>query len=55
MRARFEALLLKFAALLLDRNVQRSIVVSRQDNNHLFEVVFELRAIANRIERKYEV
>ena len=28
---------------------------TRQDNNHLFEVVFGLRAIANRIERKYEV
>jgi len=54
MRRRVEAILLRLAARVLDRNVQRSAVVSRQDNNWLFEAVYELRAIAHRIEQRYE-
>jgi hypothetical protein len=53
-KARFEALALRAAAALLDRNVARSMVVSRKDNNWLFEAVFELRAIAKRIEDGYK-
>ena len=52
-KARFEAFLLKLAAWMLNRNVERSMVVSRRDNNWLFEAVFELRAIAGRIESGY--
>jgi hypothetical protein len=54
MRRRFEALLLRLAARVLDRNVQRSAVVSRRDNNWLFEAVYELRSIARRIESGYD-
>lgn len=55
MKARFEAALLRLAAWILDRNVERSRVVSRKDNNLLFEMEFELRAIAKRIEAGYDV
>jgi hypothetical protein len=54
MKARFEAALLRLAAFLLDRNVQRSMVVSRSDNNRLFEMPHDLRAIAARIESGYK-
>lgn len=54
MKRRFEAALLRFAAWVLDRNVKRSPHVSRKDNNYLFNVVFELRYIAERIEKEYK-
>lgn len=54
MKERFEALLLRLAAWLLDRNVQRSRVISREDNNRIFVMPYDLRAIANRIEKGYE-
>jgi hypothetical protein len=54
MRKMIEILLLRLAAALLDRGVQRALVVSRHDNNWLFEAVFELRAIAMRIEQNYD-
>ena len=53
MEKRFEAALLRLAAWILDRNVQRAMVVSRRDNNWLFEVAHELRSIACRIEAGY--
>ena len=55
MKARFEALLIRFAAwILLERNVSRSRVVSRQDNNYMFEVGWQLQDIAKRIETNYK-
>ena len=54
MRARFEAALIRLAAMLLNRNVQRARVVSRKDNNWLFDAVFHLQDIAKRIERGYD-
>lgn len=50
---RLEAFLLRLAAWILDRNVQRSRVVTRRDNNVLFEMPSDLRAIAGRIENGY--
>lgn len=53
-RAWFEGALLRIAAsIVLGRNVRRASVVSRKDNNYLFEVGFELNAIAGRIESGY--
>ena len=54
MKERFEAALLRLAAWILDRNVQRSMVVSRRDNNWLFEAERELRKIADKIEAGYD-
>lgn len=54
MRARFEAFLLLFAARILDRNVERSMVISRRDNNWLFEATFEVRQIAARVSDGYQ-
>lgn len=53
MKKYFEAALLRLAAFIIDRNVQRAGVVSRKDNNWLFEAHFELHAIANRITKDY--
>lgn len=53
MKQWLEVQLLRIAAHILDRNVKRSPVISRRDNNWLFDVVFELRAIASRIEQNY--
>ena len=55
MKAWFEATLLRIAAAIVgDRNVTRAPVVSRADNNAMFEMAFDLRKIADRIERGYE-
>jgi len=54
MRRYFEAALLRLAALIIDRNVQRAGVTSRIDNNWLFEAHYKLHDIANSIARKYE-
>ena len=54
-KARFEAALIRFAAYILhDRNVSRSPVVSRHDNNEMYEMGYELRKIAQRIEQSYK-
>jgi hypothetical protein len=49
----YEAWLLLRAAKILNRNVERSSVINRRDNNYLFEVEFELKAIAQRIKSEY--
>ncbi|WP_070962736.1 hypothetical protein [Vibrio sonorensis] len=49
----YEAWLLLRAAKILNRNVERSPVINRRDNNYLFEVEFELKAIAQRIKSEY--
>ena len=54
-RRKFEALLILLAAKILSgRNVQRSPVVSRRDNNQMFEIAGELGEIAERINNKYQ-
>lgn len=53
LKKHFEASLLLLAAKILDRNVQRSPVINRRDNNYLFEVEFELKAISQRIKSEY--
>jgi hypothetical protein len=55
LKARFEAALIRFAAYVLERrNVPRAPVVSRQDNNAMFEMGYDLRKIAQRIEQGYK-
>ncbi|UFQ02212.1 hypothetical protein [Pseudomonas fitomaticsae] len=53
-RRQFEAWLILLAAKILSgRNVQRSPVVSRRDNNQMFEIAGELEEIAQRISTNY--
>lgn len=53
-RRKLEAWLILLAAkILMDRNVQRSPVVSRRDNNQMFEIAGELEEIAQRISTNY--
>nr|WP_315447957.1 hypothetical protein [uncultured Pseudomonas sp.] len=53
-RRKFEAWLILLAARILSgRNVQRSPVVSRRDNNQMFEIAGELEEIAQRISTNY--
>ena len=53
-RRKLEAWLILLAAkILIDRNVQRSAVVSRRDNNDMWAMAEKLEAIANRISKKY--
>ncbi len=53
-RRQLESALILLAAWILGgRNVSRSPVVSRRDNNQMFEMDFELRAIARRIRKQY--
>ncbi len=49
-----EIYLILLAAKILDRNIQRSKYISRKDNNFLFEIPYELKAIAKRMEEDYE-
>ena len=54
-RRKFEAWLILLAAkILMDRNVQRSPVVSRRDNNDMWAMAEKLEAIATRIRKKYQ-
>ena len=53
LKKHYEAWLLLHAAKILNRNVERSPVINRRDNNYIFEVEFELRAIAKRIKSEY--
>lgn len=53
-RRRLEAALILLAAwLLAGRNVQRSGVVSRRDNNEMGYMAEKLEGIADRIKRQY--
>jgi hypothetical protein len=55
LKARYEAFLLRIAvAIVSGRNVARSPVVSRRDNNAMFEMGFELKKIADRVSTGYE-
>lgn len=54
LRRRLEAALILLAAwLLAGRNVQRSGVVSRRDNNDMSAIAERLEDIADRIKRQY--
>jgi hypothetical protein len=54
MRSIFEAWLIRIAAKIVrGRNVQRAMVVSRADNNWMFETGYELDKIADRITSGY--
>ena len=51
---KFEAWLILLAAkILIGRNVQRSPVVSRRDNNDMWGMAEQLEAIAKRISKNY--
>ena len=53
-RRKIEAWLILLAAkILIDRNVERSAVVSRRDNNAMWAMAEQLEDIAKRISRKY--
>lgn len=54
LRRQLESALIQLAAWILGgRNVTRSGVVSRRDNNEMFEMGGALRAIAHRIRKQY--
>lgn len=54
LRRQLESALILLAAWILGgRNVTRSPVTSRRDNNEMFEMDYELRAIARRIRKQY--
>ena len=51
----FELALLRVARYVVyNRNLKRSPVISRKDNNRLFDIGCEIEAIENRIKRDYE-
>ena len=53
-RRQLESELILLAAWILGgRNVTRSLVVSRRDNNEMFEMDGQLRDIARRIRKQY--
>lgn len=54
LRRKLEVGLIRIAALILSgRNVQRSAVVSRRDNNDMYYMAEKLEGIADRISRQY--
>ncbi|WP_252091053.1 hypothetical protein [Pseudomonas sp. MWU13-3659] len=54
LRRQLESALILLAAWILGgRNVTRCGVVSRRDNNEMFEMDGDLRAIARRIRKQY--
>jgi hypothetical protein len=54
-RRKIEASLILLAAKILEgRNVQRSSVVSRRDNNKMYGMAEELDGIAERINNNYQ-
>ena len=54
LRRKLEAWLILLAAkILIGRNVQRSPVVSRRDNNAMWGMAEQLEAIAKRISKNY--
>jgi len=50
----FEIMLLEIAYFAISRNVQRSLFISRKDNNKLFLWEYELRDIVNRMKNDYK-
>ena len=55
LRRKFEAALIRLAAkILMGRNVQRSAVVSRRDNNDMWSMAERLEAVADRISANYQ-
>lgn len=55
LRRRFEVLLISIARkILINRNVSRSEVVSRRDNNTMYYMAEKLEAIESRMLAKYE-
>ena len=55
MRKHFEVLLIKIARkILIGRNVQRSAVVSRKDNNAMWVMAEKLENIEKRMLNNYE-
>lgn len=54
LRRKFEAALIRLAiAILMGRNVTRSLVVSRRDNNDMWYMAESLQGIAQRISKNY--
>ena len=54
LRRKFEAWLILLAAkILIGRNVQRSPLVSRRDNNDMWGMAEQLEDIAKRISKNY--
>ena len=54
LRRKLEAGMIRIAArILMGRNVQRSAVVSRRDNNDMYYMAEKLEGIADRISRQY--
>lgn len=54
LRRKIEAwLILLVAKILIGRNVQRSAVVSRRDNNAMWGMAEQLEVIAKRISKNY--
>ena len=54
LRRKLEAALVRLAiAILMGRNVTRSLVVSRRDNNDMWHMAERLEDIADRIARGY--
>ncbi|KDD65353.1 hypothetical protein V466_29285 [Pseudomonas mandelii PD30] len=54
LRRKFEAALIRLAiAILMGRNVARSLVVSRRDNNDMWYMAEQLEGIATRISKNY--
>ena len=54
LRRQLESALILLAAWIIGgRNVARAGVVSRRDNNEMFEMDGDLRAIARRIRKQY--
>ncbi|WP_439878919.1 hypothetical protein [Pseudomonas prosekii] len=54
LRRKFEAALIRLAiAILMGRNVTRSLVVSRRDNNDMWYMAESLQDIAHRISKNY--
>ncbi|MEG0969150.1 MAG: hypothetical protein RSG92_27670 [Pseudomonas sp.] len=54
LRRKLEAALIRLAiAILMDRNVTGSLVVSRRDNNDMWRMAERLDGIADRISRNY--
>ncbi|MEE4662826.1 hypothetical protein V2L09_02690 [Pseudomonas alliivorans] len=55
LRRKLEAGMIRIAAhILMGRNVQRSAVVSRRDNNEMYYMAERLEGIADRISRQYQ-
>lgn len=54
LRKWFEIMLLRIAYFAISRNVQRSLFISRKDNNKLFLWEYDLRDIINRMENDYK-